>query len=68
MIVGALELARPRLWFRCLKESALFNVASLRFTLLPCIEIEIAGATVRLRGSIDVAQLRLVFHCLRWTA
>jgi hypothetical protein len=32
--------------------------------VLPCIEIEIAGAAVRLRGAIDVAQLRLVFHCL----
>jgi transposase len=32
--------------------------------VLPCIEIEIAGATVRLRGAIDVVQLRLVLHCL----
>lgn len=36
--------------------------------VLPCIEIEVAGATVRLRGAIDVVQLRLVLHCLGRTA
>jgi transposase len=30
----------------------------------PCIEIDIAGATVRLRGAVDATQLRLVLHCL----
>ena len=30
----------------------------------PSIEIEIAGATVRLRGAVDPAQLRQVLDCL----
>ncbi len=30
-----------------------------------CIEIDIAGLTVRLRGAIDVTQLRQVLRCLR---
>jgi transposase len=48
-------------------QSAVFEAAAVKdhgVAVLPCIEIEIAGATVRLRGAIDVAQLRLVLHCL----
>ena len=33
-----------------------------------CIEIDIAGLTVRLRGEIDITQLRQVLRCLRTNA
>jgi transposase len=67
--IGAADEVRARLEAQTQRaERDAATVPREGTAVLPCIEIEVADATVRLRGAVDVAQLRLVLHCLRRTA
>lgn len=64
--IGAADESRPRRIAQTNKHAVVVATSATRAAVAAtaCIEIEIASATIRLRGAVDVVQLRLVLDCL----